>query len=139
MKPAKTTITSFSAAIIVSGFVFLSSIEVRAENWVEIDPDNIWYNSEYTFFDRGTGFIVVEVADSETDGSFSYFLDAIDCDAWVIYVLAVKDDNGNYDVVPTWNTDPTLSGSIAPDSIIEQIAMRVCPDRYSLPTAAIIP
>lgn len=137
MKPAKTTKTFLSLAVF--GFVFLSSIEVRAENWIEIEPGSIWYNSEYTFFDRGTGFVVLELAEAETDGSFSYFLDAIDCDGWVIYVLAIKDENGNFDVVPYWNTDPTLSGSISQGSIIEQIAMRVCPDRYNLPTAAIIP
>ena len=137
MKFAKTTKTFLSLAVI--GFGFLSSIEVRADNWIEIEPGSIWYNSEYAFFDRGPGFIVLELAEADNAGDFSYFLDAIDCDGWVIYVLAVKDDNGNFDVVPTWNTDPTLSGSISPGSIIEQVAMRVCPDRYSLPTANMIP
>ncbi|MCH8173334.1 MAG: hypothetical protein IIA70_08530 [Proteobacteria bacterium] len=119
--------------------MFLSSFEARADNWVEIETGSIWYNSDYTFFDRGTGYIVLELAEADSNGDFSYFLDAIDCDSWVIYVLAVKDDYGNFDIVPNWNTDPTLSGSIVPGSIVEQVAMRVCPDCYSLPTANMIP
>ena len=139
MKPIRTMKTGLLVAAVVFGSVFLSSFEAQAENWIEIEPGKIWRNSDYTFVDRRTGFIVFEIAEANDDDTFSYFLDAIDCDSWVIYVLAVKDENGNYDIVPSWRTDPTLSGSIAPGSIINRIAVKVCPDLYNLPSAAITP
>jgi len=127
-----------SIITLVFGVLFSSQI-AHAQDWVEIDPNNIWYNAEYTFVDRGTGLIVFEVAQIETDGSYSYFLDAVDCQSWYSYVLAMRDDAGNYDVVPYWNTDDTLSAPINPGSVINKIAVILCPDIYNLPSRNIIP
>lgn len=132
MKPMKTIRTGVSLAAIVLAFVFLSSFEARAENWIEIETGNIWYNSDYMYRDRQTGLLVVEVAEYNDDETYTYFLDAFDCTGWVFYVLGVKDANGNYEILPYWKTDERYTAAIPQGSIVDQVAKQVCPFRNSL-------
>ena len=126
MKPAKHLKMGLSVLAVVFGSVLLSSFEARADNWVEIDPSGFWYNSDSTYIDRETGFVVVEVAETNDDGSFSYFLDAIDCERWVIYGVGPLGEDGNYNILPDWRTDPSLNLAIVQGSISGQLALRVC-------------
>ena len=131
MNPMKIIKTALSAAAVVFAFVLLSSFEARAENWIEVSRDEVWYNADYIFLDRGTGFVVVEVADYDGN-TYGYFLDAFDCTGWIFSVLGAKDANGNYEVFPYWKTDERYSASIPQGSIMDQVAKQVCPIRNSL-------
>ena len=126
MNPLKPIKTALSAAAVIFAFVLLSSFETRAANWIEIDPSGFWYNSDSIYVDWETGFVAVETAETNNDGAFSYFLIEIDCDSWVIYGLGPLGENGNYNILPNWRTDPTLRRAIKQGSVFNRLAMQVC-------------
>ena len=72
MKTKKEAIAFCASLVLVA--LFLIPIEAKAESWKEVIPNRYSYNSDFTFVDRGTGFIVVETADANNDGAFFYAL-----------------------------------------------------------------
>lgn len=133
MKAMKTNNTTlvFCTCLVLAA-VYLVPVETKADNWIESGKD-YWVNFDYTFVDRGTGFIVVEVGLDKHDGSYDYDLLAIDCDIWYFYVINEMTQSRNYVIFPDWRTDPDLFFDMPPGTKIEHLAKKVCPDRYTLP------
>ncbi|MHA1544737.1 MAG: hypothetical protein ACTSU8_06335 [Alphaproteobacteria bacterium] len=119
-------------ALLVFGAVVLGVNVAKADNWIE-SSDGYWYNSEYTFVDRGTNLVIVEVGLDNDDGSFDYDLVGIDCNVWYFHVLNEVSSSRNYVLYPDWKTAPDLYYEIPPGSKIDNLAGRVCPGRYNLP------
>ena len=133
MKPVKNNKAALLVcASLVFGAVFLISIEAKADNWIESGED-YWVNFDYTFVDRGTGFIIVEVGLDNNDGSYDYDLLAIDCDIWYFYIINEMTQSRNYVIYPDWRTTSDLFFDIPQGSKVDKLARRVCSDRYNLP------
>lgn len=128
MKPMRNIKPRLWIKAAVFSTVFLTSLEAQAENWIEVDKGRLWYNSDYTFRDWVTSFVVVEVAEYNND-TYSYFLDAIDCTKWVFRVVGIKDANGNYELNSNWRTNERYTAAISPGYAMDRIAKQVCPNR----------
>ncbi|MSO73799.1 MAG: hypothetical protein EXQ99_01420 [Alphaproteobacteria bacterium] len=60
---------------IVAGVaVVMGASATRAENWVQMDPNNpVYYDADSIFVDAATGYIVYNGAtDPDGDGTFNY-------------------------------------------------------------------
>ncbi len=133
MNPARNTKPGLWVKAIVFSVVLLTTSEVQAENWIEVRQGQVWYDSDYSFIDRETGFVVVEIAQFNNDGTYSYFLDALDCLSWVVHVLGKRDVNGNYEIYPYWKTDERFAQYMPQGTNVDRVARQVCPNRYYLP------
>lgn len=127
-----------SILILLMSFMFLSHI-VLAANWVEISPRGYFYNSDYTFVDRQSGYVAVETTSriDNPDGSYFYQLGAIDCNRWIIIAVAGREEGEGYTVFQNWRNRSDLQQGMRGGSYIGDVANMVCPNRNRLPSGAL--
>ena len=115
--------------------VFLYPQPTFSANWVEISSRGFYYNSDYTFVDRQSGYVAVETTESISsgDGSFFYQLSAIDCGRWNVIVVAAREENKSYLVFANWRNRSDLRKVLNRGTYIDDVARQVCPNRNRLP------